>query len=192
VPVGATDVALCATPFGDLAPCGSQDFKKRRTPPKCKHIQPLSSEKEMSRLIVLTPHGGIRQVNIKGPITTIGRDPTCGVYIDSLGVSRHHAAIRWAGDRFVVRDMASRNGTFVNDARVVERTLRNGDAIGVGDCQLRFLDSSRRSPGEDALRLVTMADDLVSIEARERSDWATFFRQGRMARHTGLRQHSRA
>ena len=63
----------------------------------------------MSRRIVLTPHGSVRQVNIKGPITTIGRDPTCGVHIDSLGVSRHHAAIRWTGDRFVVRDMASRH-----------------------------------------------------------------------------------
>jgi pSer/pThr/pTyr-binding forkhead associated (FHA) protein len=143
----------------------------------------------MSRLIVLTPHGSVRQVNIKGPITTIGRDPTCGVHIDSLGVSRHHAAIRWTGDRFVVRDMASRNGTFVNQARVVERALRNGDAIGVGNCQLRFLDSSRGLPGEESLRLVTVADELINIEARERSDWATFFRQGSMARHEELRRH---
>ena len=70
----------------------------------------------MFRLIVLTPHGSLRQVNIRRPITTIGRDPTCGVHIDSLGVSRHHADIRWTGDRFIVRDMASRNGTYVNNA----------------------------------------------------------------------------
>ncbi|MDM0075385.1 FHA domain-containing protein [Variovorax sp. J2P1-59] len=143
----------------------------------------------MSRLIVLTPHGSVRQVNIKGPITTIGRDPTCGVHIDSLGVSRHHAAIRWTGDRFVVRDMASRNGTYVNKARVVERALRNGDAIGVGDCQLRFLFTSNTLTSEDALRLVTVADELINIEARERSDWAAFFRQGSVARHAELRRH---
>ncbi|MDM0107415.1 FHA domain-containing protein [Variovorax sp. J22R24] len=146
----------------------------------------------MSRLIVLTPHGSVRQVNIKGPITTIGRDPTCGVHIDSLGVSRHHAAIRWTGDRFVVRDMASRNGTYVNQARVVERALKNGDAIGVGDCQLRFLYSSNALTGEEALRLVTVADELINIEARERSDWAAFFRQGSVARHAGLRMHGLA
>jgi len=141
----------------------------------------------MSRLIVLTPHGSVRQVNIKRPITTIGRDPTCGVHIDSLGVSRHHAAIRWTGDRFVVRDMASRNGTYVNKARVVERALRNGDAIGVGDCQLRFLVASNTLASEDALRLVTVADELVKIDARVRSDWASFFRQGSVARHAQLR-----
>jgi pSer/pThr/pTyr-binding forkhead associated (FHA) protein len=154
--------------------------------PKDRYFQPSSSESEMSRLIVLTPRGSVRQVNIQGPITTIGRDPTCGVQIDSRGVSRHHAAIRWAGDRFVVRDMNSRNGTFVNRARIVERALRSGDAIGVGDCQLRFLDSSRSLPGEDALRLVTVTDGLISIEAGQRSDWATFFRQG-VARHAALR-----
>ncbi|MBO9516211.1 MAG: FHA domain-containing protein [Variovorax sp.] len=133
----------------------------------------------MSRLIVLTRHGSVRQVNLTGPVTTIGRDPTCGVHIDSLGVSRHHAAIRWMGDRFVVLDMASRNGTFVNRSRVKESTLRNGDAIGVGDCQLRFL-AARAAREDEALRLVTLAEAPIDIDAaRQRSDWAAFFRQDR-------------
>ncbi|MGO4395089.1 FHA domain-containing protein [Variovorax sp. M-6] len=140
----------------------------------------------MSRLIVLTRHGSVRQVNIKGPITTIGRDPACGVHVDSLGVSRHHAAIHWTGDRFVLTDLASRNGTFVNKMRIRERALANGDAIGAGDCELRFLYANQALPGEDALRLLTMPDDLVDIDAaRERSDWATFFRQGGAARTAG-------
>ena len=134
----------------------------------------------MSRLIVLTRHGSVRQVNIKGPITTIGRDPSCGVHIDSLGVSRHHAAIHWTGDRFVLTDLASRNGTFVNKMRISERALANGDAISTGDCQLRFLYETRTLPNDEALRLVTLSHAPVDIDAavRERSDWATFFRQG--------------
>jgi len=111
----------------------------------------------MSRLIVLSRHGSVRQVNIKGPITTIGRDPSCGVHIDSLGVSRHHAAIHWTGDRFVLTDLASRNGTFVNKVRIRERALANGDAISTGDCQLRFLYETRALPAEEALRLVTLS-----------------------------------
>jgi pSer/pThr/pTyr-binding forkhead associated (FHA) protein len=85
--------------------------------------------------------------------------------------------------------MASRNGTYVNKARVVERALKNGDAIGVGDCQLRFLFTSNTLTGEDALRLVTVADELVNIDARARSDWASFFRQGSVARHAELHRH---
>jgi pSer/pThr/pTyr-binding forkhead associated (FHA) protein len=153
--------------------------------PKCDHLNQPSNEIEMSRLIVLSRHGSVRQVNIKGPITTIGRDPSCGVHIDSLGVSRHHAAIHWTGDRFVLTDLASRNGTFVNKVRIRERALANGDAISTGDCQLRFLYETRALPAEEALRLVTLSHAPVDIDAavRERSDWATFFRQGARVRH---------
>ena len=147
----------------------------------------------MSRLIVLTRHGSVRQVNIRGPVTTIGRDPACGVHIDSLGVSRHHAAIHWSGDRFVLTDLASRNGTFVNKVRIRERALANGDAISAGDCQLRFLYASQALPPEEALRLVSVSDDPGGLDvARERSDWATFFRQGARLRHGESRKTGRS
>jgi pSer/pThr/pTyr-binding forkhead associated (FHA) protein len=107
------------------------------------------------------------------------------VHIDSLGVSRHHAAIRWMGDRYVVLDMASRNGTFVNRSRIRESPLCNGDAIGVGDCQIRFLNTMSALADEDALKLVAVAGDPVELEAaRQRSDWASFFRHGRAARQS--------
>jgi pSer/pThr/pTyr-binding forkhead associated (FHA) protein len=133
----------------------------------------------VSRLIILARHGGVRQVNIKGQFSAIGRDPECEVHIDSLGVSRRHASIHWTGDRFVLTDLGSFNGTFVNDERIASHALKNGDAITMGDCRLRFLYSSKALPSEDALRLVTQVDDLDSLHAaRWRSDWAAFFRRG--------------
>ncbi|WP_077001334.1 FHA domain-containing protein [Variovorax sp. KK3] len=132
----------------------------------------------MSRLIILARHGSVRQVNIKGSLTSVGRDPQCDVHIDSLGVSRRHASIHWTGDRFVLTDLASFNGTFVNDQRIESHPLKNGDAITIGDCQLRFLYSSQPVPKDEALRLVTQVDGLHHAHAaRERSDWATFFRR---------------
>ena len=140
----------------------------------------------MSRLIILARHGSVRQVNIQGPVTTIGRDTDCDVQIDSLGVSRRHATIHWTGDRFVLTDMASFNGTFVNNERIWQHALKNGDAISMGECQLRFLYSSKALPSEDALRLVTRVDDLHDFHAaRERSDWATFFRRSRTTNSQG-------
>ncbi|GAA4348733.1 hypothetical protein GCM10023165_34840 [Variovorax defluvii] len=140
----------------------------------------------MSRLIILARHGSVRQVNIKGQFTSIGRDPACDVHIDSLGVSRRHASIHWTGDRFVLTDLASFNGTFVNDERVESHALKNGDAIALGDCRLRFLYSSTVLPSEDALRLVTQAHGLEDPHAaRERSDWVAFFRRGRTAGKQG-------
>ena len=134
----------------------------------------------MSRLIILARHGSVRQVNIDGQVTTIGRDPECDVQIDSLGVSRRHATIHWTGDRFVLTDLGSFNGTFVNSERIWQHPLKNGDAIAMGECQLRFLYSSKALPSEDAPRLVTRVDDLHDLHAgRERSDWAAFFRRSR-------------
>jgi pSer/pThr/pTyr-binding forkhead associated (FHA) protein len=138
----------------------------------------------MSRLIVLARHGSVRQINIKGPLTTIGRDRTCGVHIDSQGVSRHHAAIRWTGDRFMLSDTASRNGTFVNHERVREHALTNGDAIIIGDCQLRFLYDTKLLAKDEALRLVTVFDDFMDNDAaRERGTRAEFFRRGSAPRY---------
>ena len=118
----------------------------------------------MARLIILARHSSVRQVNIAGPITTIGRSGTNSVCIDSDQVSRHHAAIEWTGDRFMLTDMGSRNGTYVNNEKVRAHALSNGDAIIVGDCQLRFLYSRALAPA-DALRLQTLPDHLVQLDA---------------------------
>lgn len=120
----------------------------------------------MPRLIILAPHSSVRQVNIAGPITTIGRAHTNGVCIGSDRVSRHHAAIQWIGERYMLTDMGSRNGTYVNNAKVKTHALAHGDAIMVGDCQLRFLDNTRVFVQAEALRLLTVPEDLCSSIGR--------------------------
>lgn len=79
------------------------------------------------------------------PIMTIGRQPDNAVVIDSPAVSSHHACVFREGNDFVVEDLQSTNGTFVNDARVVRQTLRNGDVVLVGKHKLVF---DQRAVGE--------------------------------------------
>ncbi len=50
--------------------------------------------------------------------TLIGRAGTCHVRIDAPYISTEHAALRWTGDGWEIRDLASRNGTFVGDHRL--------------------------------------------------------------------------
>jgi pSer/pThr/pTyr-binding forkhead associated (FHA) protein len=118
----------------------------------------------MARLIILARNSSVRQVNIASPITTIGRSGSNSVCIDSQRVSRHHAAIEWTGEHFMLTDMGSRNGTYVNNEKVRAHALVNGDAIVVGDCQLRFL-YSRALPPVDALRLMTQPGELMGVDA---------------------------
>jgi pSer/pThr/pTyr-binding forkhead associated (FHA) protein len=55
---------------------------------------------------------------------TLGRQDTCELRIRDRAVSRQHCAIALEGDRFVVRDLDSRHGTFVNGLPVRERALQ--------------------------------------------------------------------
>ena len=53
-------------------------------------------------------------------------------------VSRNHAEIRPQGDRFVVVDLGSTNGTKVNGVRVTNQLLDDGDEVSFGNTRMRF------------------------------------------------------
>jgi pSer/pThr/pTyr-binding forkhead associated (FHA) protein len=70
----------------------------------------------------------------------IGRAGDCHLKPDCSMVSRHHCELIVSGDRLVVRDLASRNGTFVNNDRVwTERDLTTGDKLTIGLCLLEVV-----------------------------------------------------
>ena len=73
-----------------------------------------------------------------GTTLTIGRSPNNDVVIENLGVSKHHAKIDGLDGRFLLTDLQSKNGTFVNNELVTSRWLQHGDAITVGKHVLHF------------------------------------------------------
>jgi pSer/pThr/pTyr-binding forkhead associated (FHA) protein len=68
----------------------------------------------------------------------IGRDPDVGFSINEHVISRQHAKIikRWGG--IAIRDLESKNGTFINNRRVAEEYLHDGDRIALGTIVLMF------------------------------------------------------
>jgi pSer/pThr/pTyr-binding forkhead associated (FHA) protein len=71
-------------------------------------------------------------------ITCIGRSPYRRLPLEDESASRKHAEIRRLGGNFVIRDMRSANGTWVNGQRVEEACLQHGDEIRVGSSVFRF------------------------------------------------------
>ena len=59
--------------------------------------------------------------------------------------SRHHAEIHRRGARFILRDLASANGTYVNGKRVVETSLEDGDELQIGATLFRFEASAQHA-----------------------------------------------
>jgi hypothetical protein len=73
--------------------------------------------------------------------TTFGRAPHCDVQILTHYVSREHARIVIGSDGAVIEDLGSRNGVFVNAARVARQRLHQGDLIKIGETQFRYVES---------------------------------------------------
>jgi hypothetical protein len=75
---------------------------------------------------------------------TVGTHESNDVVVDGDGVSRVHAAFERFGDIWCVRDLGSRNGTFVNGGRIIgDRALHTGDEILLGRTRLLFRGPAR-------------------------------------------------
>lgn len=90
------------------------------------------------------PQAGDR-FTLDGDVTRLGRHPDSDISLDDISVSRRHAEIRHDGDEYVLRDVGSLNGTYVNQRRVDSVVLQQGDEILIGRFRLLFLASSEMS-----------------------------------------------
>jgi len=77
-----------------------------------------------------------REIVLEGPEITLGRALDNDVVLDHPTVSRRHARISLRHGRPVLRDLNSRNGTFVNGQRVEECVLRDGDRLALGEARI--------------------------------------------------------
>jgi DNA-binding NtrC family response regulator len=73
-----------------------------------------------------------------GQSLRIGKSTDNDVVLEHPTVSRNHLVVRRQGDQFLVQDLGSTNGTFIDGAQVREAFLRAGALLEVGDVQLRF------------------------------------------------------
>ena len=87
----------------------------------------------------------------KGHSLTIGRRQNNDVTIENLAVSGHHAKIDSVADGFVLVDLQSKNGSFVNEQLINSHWLKNGDVISIGKHSLDFFYSEDEvMPDSDA------------------------------------------
>jgi hypothetical protein len=76
---------------------------------------------------------------LRGERTTIGRSPDCDIFLDDVTVSRRHSVVAVSGDRFVIEDLGSLNGTFLNRQRIEQAPLTDDDEVQIGKYRFVFL-----------------------------------------------------
>ena len=77
--------------------------------------------------------------SVSDDAVVIGRDSAASLCIADASVSRRHSQIQKDGSEFVLTDLDSLNGTFINDVPVKSRRLQHGDRLRVGESQFLFL-----------------------------------------------------
>jgi pSer/pThr/pTyr-binding forkhead associated (FHA) protein len=95
-----------------------------------------------------------RRFQLKHGDTQVGRSRDNDVVFTDPTVSRHHLVIRQEESRFIIHDRGSTSGTYVNGHRLEHPALlAGGEAILIGETQLRFVKSAaRRSSSETPTR----------------------------------------
>jgi pSer/pThr/pTyr-binding forkhead associated (FHA) protein len=104
----------------------------------------LIGGKGMAKITVRFNDSTVEEVPLTEASTSIGRSKKNDIVINNLAASRRHARIYQEGPRFIVEDLGSLNGTFVNDKRVSQWILSSNDQIQVGKHTLLFIDEDER------------------------------------------------
>jgi transcriptional regulator with GAF, ATPase, and Fis domain len=111
-----------------------------------------------------TVSGGIYE--IREAEIAIGREDANQIVIEDKSVSRRHCLLSRQGERFLLKDLQSHNGTFINDVPVIERVLEHGDCIRLGTSLLLFvLHEAEPVPASSKIQFVE-GDELTKSGIR--------------------------
>ncbi len=84
-------------------------------------------------LILLSGNGKQKKFDLSSELTVLGRRKDCDLYIPLESVSRRHCELDIEGDSLIIRDLKSKNGTFLNGSKIQDQTTaKHGDKLVVG------------------------------------------------------------
>jgi len=104
----------------------------------------------MTAKLVLSLNGSVlREYPLTKERITIGRKPSNDIHVDNLAVSGQHALIITILNDSFLEDLGSTNGTYVNGKLIKKHALQNGDTIGVGKHELKYINEPASSSESD-------------------------------------------
>jgi DNA-binding response OmpR family regulator len=132
----------------------------------------MSEQKEAALLLWMDGEEIKGRWPLNRPAMTVGRGPDNDVVVDDRWVSRNHACIRREGEQYIVKDLGSKNGTFVNGARISGPTvLADGDIVQVTPLiELTFVDYGATAPlpGEAQAPGLALDQETRQVQVRGR------------------------
>jgi pSer/pThr/pTyr-binding forkhead associated (FHA) protein len=118
----------------------------------------------MAKLILTFNKQVIREYSFNKSSITVGRNEDNTIVIDNLAVSGFHARIDRAGSDYILTDLQSTNGTFVNDQKVTSHKLVHGDNVVIGKHVILFVTSEEDKADEGAQDIKVPLDRTVVLD----------------------------
>lgn len=107
------------------------------------HVDLSTVPVEGAVLIVRSGAQAGERFTLRGAVTRLGRHPDSEIMLDDITVSRRHAEVERTVAGYVARDGGSLNGTYVNQQRIDEALLTQGDELQVGKFRLIFFERAQ-------------------------------------------------
>jgi pSer/pThr/pTyr-binding forkhead associated (FHA) protein len=102
----------------------------------------------MPRLILVFNKQVIKEYSFMKGSMTVGRNDDNDIIVDNLAVSSYHAKLDKVGPDFIITDLQSTNGTFVNDKKTITHKLTHGDNIQIGKHVILFVATQKGKENE--------------------------------------------
>jgi hypothetical protein len=107
---------------------------------KTRIVRPSSGQLRVGMIVIRQGKEPGRVFELRKDRLTIGRSRESDIFLEDLAVSRLHTTVNSDGNgHYIIRDEGSANGTYVNQQRVTEQALEEGDEIQVGQTVLAFV-----------------------------------------------------
>ncbi len=123
----------------------------------------------MPRLLIKKAAGNPADVSLSEASYTLGRSPDNAIVLEGSGVSRHHAVLRREGEGFLIEDLGSHNGVFVNNVRVQQAALKDRDQIRISNHILIFDLTGRADALLSSAPTISIEEDYEQLVADLRS-----------------------
>src|SRR5256885_8630309 len=123
----------------------------------------------MPRLWIKKSAGNPADVSLIEASYTLGRSPDNAIVLEGSGVSRHHAVLRREEEGFLIEDLGSHNGVFVNNVRVQQAALKDRDQIRISNHILIFDLTGRADALLSSAPTISIEEDYEQLVADLRS-----------------------
>ncbi|MBI5790995.1 MAG: FHA domain-containing protein [Rhodocyclales bacterium] len=121
----------------------------------------------MARLIDCTNGRGRGEFAVNKDRMVIGSKAANEVPLANLNADNEHAVVIRCGELYVIEDLGSATGTFVNERQISRLLLSDGDVISIGNCQLRFVEEDAKAAAPAAKSKAPAAEAGTPAEAAQ-------------------------